>query len=319
MERAVHRVASALRECSSAVILTHAVPDGDAIGSGLGLALALERLGVEVVFAVPGGLPGPLSFLPGQHLCAGDRKSFQAELAVYVDCTGKDRVEGMLVASRQVVNIDHHVTNTGFGDVVFVDPEAPATGEQVYRLLEPLGVALDPDIATCLYTALSSDTGQFGYENATPAAYRAAARLVEAGASPDRVAGQLQGHRPLSALQLLGRALLSLELRELGRLAVLELRHRDLVECRASAEDTGGIVNYGLQLAGVEVSALFKEQADGTVRVSLRSAGRVNVAELAAGLGGGGHRRAAGCTLPGPVSQTRELVLARAGAQVRWP
>jgi len=316
MEQAVHRAASALRGCSSAVVLTHVVPDGDAIGAGLGLALALERLGVQVVFAVPGGPPAQYEFLPGRHLYVTDRQCFQADLAVYVDCTGPDRVEGLRVASQQVVNIDHHVTNTGFGDVVFVDPEAPATGEQVYRLLAPLGVALDLDIATCLYTALSSDTGQFSYENATPSAHRLAARLVEAGVLPDRVARQLQGNRPLSALKLLGRALLSLELRTTDRLAVLEVSHRDMVECRASVEDTNGIVNYGLSLAGVEVSVLLKERADGTVRVSLRSSGQVDVAELAARLGGGGHSRAAGCTLAAPLPKARELVLALAAAKV---
>jgi phosphoesterase RecJ-like protein len=319
VEQALHRAASALRACGSAVVLTHVFPDGDAIGAGLGLALALERLGVRVVFAVPGGPPAQYRFLPGQQLLVTDRQCFQADLAVYVDCTGPDRVEGMRVASRQVVNIDHHITNTGFGDVVFVDTDAPATGEQVYRLLEPLGVPLDLDIATCLYTALFSDTGQFSYENATPPAFRVAAQLVEAGVLPDRMARQLLGNRPLSALQLLGRALLGLELRELGRLAVLELRHQDMVECRAMAEDTDGIVNYGLSLAGVELSVLLKEQADGTVRVSLRSAGRVDVSALASGLGGGGHSRAAGCTVKAPLPRARELLVALAGAQLRWP
>ncbi|MEW6522155.1 MAG: bifunctional oligoribonuclease/PAP phosphatase NrnA [Bacillota bacterium] len=317
MSGIVCQVAAVLRACSSAVIVTHALPDGDAVGSSLGLALALERLGINVVFAGSGPLPEQYHFLPGQHLYVAGSGTHRVELVIYVDCASPDRVDGVRVEGDRVVNIDHHITNDGFGDVAFVDPSAPAAGEQVYRLLEPLGVALDEAIATCLYTALVSDTGWFTHENTTPGACRIAARLLEAGVRPDQVAWQLQGNRPLSALRLLGRALSSLEVREDGKLAVMQLGSEDLLECGALAEETDGIVNYGISLSGVELAVLLKEMPKGGVRASLRSRGRVDVAQLAAALGGGGHARAAGCTLSGPLESARETLVAAAAERVQ--
>ncbi|MCL4424838.1 MAG: bifunctional oligoribonuclease/PAP phosphatase NrnA, partial [Firmicutes bacterium] len=208
-----------------------------------------------------------------------------------------------------VVNIDHHGTNAGFGQYNYVDVQAAAVGEQIYELLRSMEVDISPAIATCLYTAIVTDTGSFRYESTRESTFRVAAELVRLGAKPAQVAENAFETRSLSSARLLGRALETLELTPDGKVAWLVISRAALEETGASDEETEGIINYARAIRGVEVGLLFRETGDGKVRVSLRSRHQVDVSRVASHFDGGGHPRAAGCTLSLPLNEAREKVI----------
>lgn len=299
----------------------HLAPDGDSVGSALGLALIIEGLGKEAVVCYERDpVPGLYAFLPGSdRVVPLDRVEGDFSAALFLDMTDPGRAgEGTRrrVAGTTLVNVDHHPTNTGFGDVRYVDPEAPAVGEMLLEVAAELGVSPGQAVATCLYVAVLTDTGSFQYDNATPRAFRAAARLVEAGARPAEVARLVYETRSPAQMRLLQLALGTLEVEAGGRVAHMSLTREMLARAGAAAADADGFINYPRSLAGVEVAVLFREEEDGTVKVGFRSR-HVDVGALAAALGGGGHARAAGCVLPGPLGAARELVLARVRDVVR--
>lgn len=293
----------------------HLTPDGDSAGSALGLAWLLGRMGWEVVVSYERDpLPALYRFLPGADRVvplAGVRGEFSA--AVFLDMTDPGRA-GEATRARTaditVVNVDHHPTNSGFGQVRYLDAEAPAVGEMVVHIADALGVPLDREAATCLYVALMTDTGSFQYDNATPRAFRAAARLVEAGADPATLARRVYESRSPASLRLLHLALGTLGVEAGGRVAHVSLTREMLTRAGATLADSDGLINYPRSLEGVEVALLFREEEDGRIKVGFRSR-RVDVGKLAASLGGGGHARAAGCLLEGPLEVAREVVLSR--------
>ncbi|MBC7340655.1 MAG: bifunctional oligoribonuclease/PAP phosphatase NrnA [Firmicutes bacterium] len=293
----------------------HLSPDGDSAGSVLALALLIERLGKEAVVSYERDpLPPLYAFLPGSdRVVALERVRGDFSAALFLDMTDPGRAgEGTRrrVEGLTLVNIDHHPTNSGFGDVCYVDPEAPAVGEMLVAVAGELGVPLDAEVATCLYVALMTDTGSFQYDNATPRAFRAAARLVEAGAQPADIARRVYESRSPAQLRLLHLALATLEVEAGGRVAHMSLTREMMAQAGATVAETDGLINYPRSLAGVEVAVLFREEEDGRIKVGFRSR-HLDVGRLAASLGGGGHARASGCVLPGPLPAARDLVLSR--------
>lgn len=294
------------------LLLAHLHPDGDVLGSMLGLGLALMGQGKQVTLAGPHPVPEPYRFLPGaQWLQQWKEASGTYEVTVLLDCPDPTRTGGLLEPIRgrgtTVVNIDHHQDNCRYGDLNWVDVTASATGEMVYDLLESLGWPLTSEIATALYTTLVTDTGSFRYSNSSPKAFRIAANLVEAGAKPARVAGELYEGRTLEALRLLGQLLQGIETTPDGRVAWLILPsdlagNQDLIE----AED---FIAYPRSIRSVKVALLFRELQPGQVKVSLRGKGEVNVAKIAARFGGGGHPNAAGCTVALPMEAAKAALL----------
>lgn len=294
-----------------ALMLGHVHPDADVLGTLLALGLALEERGWAVDFGGPHPAPAVLGFLPGvdryRVLAAVDGP---LDVAVLTDCPDPGRTEGLLEQARGrgalVVNVDHHPDNRRYGTVNWVDPAAAATGEMVYELLVALGARLTPAIATNLYTAIHTDTGSFRYSNVTPATFRIAGALTAAGADPARVAGFLYERRPPQAMGWLADSLARVQVAEDGAVAWLALPAGRVPESFVEAED---LVNYPRSIASVRVACLFRER-DGGVKVSLRAKGDVDVARVAAAFGGGGHRNAAGCTVPGSLEDAVSRVLA---------
>lgn len=312
-------MARVLEEAGPTLIVGHEDPDPDSIGSILAARWALRKLrpGVPVEGASPDPVPPTCRFLPG----AGELLSPEEALARgpwhtlwVVDCEPA-RIGGLkpLAASvQQVVNLDHHATNTqGTGhprETRFVDPHAAATGLLVYRLIRHWALELDQDAATCLYAAISGDTGSFRYSNTTPEALEAARDALLAGARPQEVSHNLYERRPFEEMRLLGQALSFLTRSADGAIAWIALPH-ELV-ARQAPDAFDGLVNYPRMVEGVEVALLFREVEPGTVRVSLRSQEWVDVSRIAAAFGGGGHPRAAGCTVPHPLHQAVDRVVA---------
>ncbi|MEA3509014.1 MAG: bifunctional oligoribonuclease/PAP phosphatase NrnA [candidate division NC10 bacterium] len=312
MRSDLQKIVTALQSTASVAILSHIHPEGDTIGSALGCHLTLKALGKEVATFNPDPVPKNLRGLPGAgEVIQADRllRSFDCYLAV--DATDPGRLGGLLssvATGSLVINIDHHITNTRFGTYNWVDPEAAATGEMIYHLIEEMGTPLSREIATNLYVAILTDTGSFHYANTTPRALRVAAALIEAGVVPQKVADLLFDQREVEELLLLGTLLTKMQLSSDGVVAWMEVTQQMLEQEGLAKDALEGLINYPRSIKGVAVALLFKEEAKETVRVSLRSKGDVDVAAVAKAFQGGGHKNAAGCTLIGSLPEVRERV-----------
>jgi phosphoesterase RecJ-like protein len=305
-----------VRQGNRFLLTSHVNPDGDAIGSELGLARILRRLGKgavvwnrDVTPTVYRPLPGSDRIHNGEEPPAGFPEKFDG--IIVLECPSPDRtgIEQHLTG-LPVINIDHHLGNQHYGAVNWVDSAAPAVGEMVYRLAQGLKVALDAETASCLYLTLVTDTGGFRYSNATAAAFEAAASLVRDGAHPEQVAQWLYESQPLAVMRLLREMLGTLELHEGGRIATARLTQEMFRSAGAEPGDSEGLIDYPRSIAGVEAVALVREREDGTYKVSLRSRGEVDVEKIARHHGGGGHRNAAGFAVDGGGEEIRGQVAA---------
>ncbi|MEM6796278.1 MAG: bifunctional oligoribonuclease/PAP phosphatase NrnA, partial [Acidobacteriota bacterium] len=301
----------ALRAGRRFVLTSHVGPDGDAIGSGLGLARVLSALGKDSVvwnrdpaprFYAP--LPGSAGIHVGEEPPTGFPEDFDA--VVVLECPSLERC-GLEEQVRQLplFNIDHHLGNDAYGAIDWVDPRSPSLGAMIFRLARALGVEVDADTATTLYLTLVTDTGGFRFPNATREAFQAAAMLVERGAEPAQVAHWLYESQPLAAVRLIAEVLSSLELHLNGRIATVFLERAMVERCGAEPGDSEGLIDYPRSIAGVEAVALLRELPEGRVKVSLRSRGDIDVEAVARQRGGGGHKNAAGVTLPEPIALER--------------
>ncbi|HSW10949.1 MAG TPA: bifunctional oligoribonuclease/PAP phosphatase NrnA [Bacillota bacterium] len=314
-------IVRALREGGSFLVLLHELPDGDSVGATLAMLLALQRLGKRAMAVGADRVPRSYRFLPmaEQVRVTGELPLESWDTAVVLDCADPERAgDAWPLAQRaeKLINIDHHVTNIGYGDLNLVDPGASATSELVYSLVRELGIEVDRDMADCLFTGIMTDTGSFRYANASPRTFRIAAELMEAGASPEVLASSVWESRSIASLRLLARALTTLKLSDDGRMAWLTVDDAALAETGADEQEVEGFVNYPRSLEGVEVAILFRPMADGRTRVALRSKGRADVSRVAHALGGGGHPRAAGCVLTSGLDGAVDRVLAAARQEV---
>jgi phosphoesterase RecJ-like protein len=297
------------------LVTGHRSPDGDCLGAALALAELAGKLDVEAVIVNRDEAPAGLRELAGaDRVIVADQlpTDFPAsyDLVCTVECPGLDRTGFDGLHRLPILNIDHHPANEAYGEVNYLDEDAPAAGEMVWRMFVASPVEPSAAAATAMYAALATDTGDFCYSNATPRAFRAAAEMVEWGARPDVVADLVHMRKSESSIRLLGSALDTLELRAGGRIASVSLAAESFARAGAGPEDTDGIVNLPRAIAGVAIAILFKQTEAGTVRVSLRSKGAIDVRSVAASFGGGGHTNAAGCTIDGDLDGARRKVLA---------
>lgn len=296
------------------LILSHIDPDGDAVGSSLGLAWSLRALRKRVTVANDSPLPVNLRFLPGSETVRVARELPEPFRAVFVlDCSSLDRVgtSGLaaIAPGAAVACVDHHAGSDGFGDPRLVNVDASATAELIYEILEACGLPIGAETAACLYAGIASDTGAFRFQNTTPHVLRLAAGLVERGADPSRTAVSLFGRKSPASLRVLGLALASLESRAAGKVSALTISRAMFDEAQAAPEDADGIVQYAQSVNGATIGVLIQETAPGEVRISFRSDGSVDVNDIAGRFGGGGHRNAAGARLRGELAVVRESVL----------
>ena len=312
----VEKVLSAIRARERWLLTAHARPDGDAVGSVLGLAAILRQLGRQCEIVLRDRVPHIYSYLPGAHEIRTaeriDSRKYDGAIVLECDCTGRTELEGF--DSLFLISIDHHNTVREFADVNWVVPDASAVAELVFELGRRAGAAITPQIATCLYTALLTDTGMFSYVGTDENTFHLAEQLVEAGADPVAISQRTYFSHSLPKMRLLGAALRTLQ-RD-GALTWMHITRDDLQAAGAIDEDIEGHVNYGLGIEGVEVAALFREMPNGTFRVSLRSKGHVDVSKVAEKFGGGGHRSASGHSMAGPLERAQNLVLSALRTQM---
>lgn len=305
-------VAGRIRSGSRFLITGHRNPDGDAIGSALALQGFIRKLGKEARIVVRDPFHRSLHYLPGaaeieisETLPAGYPESYDALFTM--ECPEQERA-GYPILPGPVVNVDHHLGNTMYGEINYLDLEAPSVGEMILQLNRLLQLPLDRDIATAIYVSLATDTGFFRYSNTTIRAFDAAATLVRAGANPGEISLWINESASAGSIRLLALCLNTLQLHDDDQIATIALTNDFFRRAGASAEDSEGIVNYGRTIDSVRVSALFKESSDGT-RVSMRAKPGVDVQAIAARFGGGGHKAAAGCLVPKPIDDARALLL----------
>jgi phosphoesterase RecJ-like protein len=306
-----------LRAAQSVYIACHIMPDGDAVGSLLGLGLALRQLGKHCTMACADPVPAKFDFLAGVPDIVS-RPPDQEQVIVSVDCSDTERLGTLydpdVFAQRTVINIDHHITNVRFGEVnVVVD--LPSTVEIVYALIRPMNVTINRDIASALLTGLITDTRCFRTGNVTPRQLRTAMSLMNAGASLPEITELVFNREPLERICLWGRALANVETR--GRIIWTEVDRKMVRECDASPDDSGNLVSFLASAMGVDVAVVFREQDDGRIEASMRAGPGWDVATVAFQLGGGGHPRASGVTLAGDLSSVRERVLSAIESSLR--
>ena len=321
VDAAYEDVARLLASGKRFLLTGHRNPDGDALGSALGLALAIEAAGKEARVVMRDAWPSAYAKLPGisgvivaDALPADWPSGWDALFAM--ECPEADRAGWPNLLAGRVVNVDHHPGNTRYGALNLVDLPAAAVGEIVADLLDLLGWPLTGDIATNLWVSLVSDTGSFRYSNTTPRALALGARLVAEGAQPGPVNEFLFEAAPLSALKLEALVLGTLELHAGGTVATVELPRRFFDESGAKDSDTENLVNRARGLEGVRVAALLREAANGEIRCSLRSKGLVDIRSVAARHAGGGHRNASGCRLTGTIASAKGALVPELAAAV---
>ena len=305
---AVEAILKAIREGERFLVCSHSRPDGDAVGSVLAMGMFLQQMGKRADLVTADRIPAVYRKLPG---AGGIRTALRVhgpyDAAILLECDSFERTRLRGLESFLIVNIDHHASGHEWGHLNWIDRQAASVGELVYRLMRAAGADLTPEIATCLYTTLLTDTGGFIYGGVRASTFALAEQLVLAGANPIRISQDIYFSTPTSKLLLLGSALNNLH-RE-GRLAWLWITHNDMMRTCAAEEDCEGIVNYALSLADVETAVFLRELPEQRIRMSLRSKGRVNVAAIAEQLGGGGHENAAGCTVDGPLVRALDEIL----------
>lgn len=320
------QTAAALKRNSDLLITSHFNPDGDCIGSQLGLAALLARLGQRPIVVDQDEVPQRYRFLPGweriRHLNGRRQAEWPDDVlrtagrctaVAVLDCADMDRIgrvaELVRPAGMEIINIDHHISNVGFGQVSYVDPAASSTCELICRLARRLTAGLHSDEATCLLAGIITDTGGFRYSSTAPATMRMAAELMEQGAEISAIATKLYFEERPEALKLLGELLVGMKKSPRVPLAWMTVSQEQLGRHGLEMPETEEFVRYALSVKDVEVGLMFKEQGDGKVRLSFRSKGRYDVNRLARIFGGGGHIQAAGARVEGRLAQVEAQVI----------
>jgi phosphoesterase RecJ-like protein len=301
-----------IRPARHLLLITHVAPDGDAVGSLLGLSWLLHGLGKNVTPACEDGVPELYRWLPGSEevVRAGETGTRVYDVVISLDCGDLQRMGKAYrddLVSIPLLNVDHHVTNTEFGSLNWIDPTSVATAEMVLTLADTLGWPVGHQAATCLLTGLVTDTRSFRTANVGPAALRATLRLAEAGASLSEVARQAFDQQPLAWVRLLGSAIAGLTLED--GILWTEVTRAMRRQWALGDDETSGMTNFLASVREADVVLLFSERDDGTIDMSFRAAPGYDVAQIALKLGGGGHPQAAGCTLTGDLAVIRGRVL----------
>jgi len=315
--REIREIADFIKNNESFVISTHVSPEGDAVGSAVGLALALLNMGKKASVVMADPVPEFLNFLPGLGLVTRtDRIEGSYDALIVVDCeperTGLKDLDKAAV--KTVINIDHHITNPKTAPLCWVNPDAAAAGEMVYDLVLFMGAPVDLGVATNLYTAIFTDTGSFRYSNTDEDALIKAGRLLAYGVNTWEISENVYESKSFGRMKLLGLVLGGIEMSADGRLAWVSVKEEYYKATGTGSEDTDGFINYPRAVKGVEVALLFREAGQGRVKVSFRSKGRVNVSGLAESLGGGGHPNASGAVMDGAIDEvSKKVVAATAG------
>ena len=300
-----------IKKANSIVILTHESPDGDAIGSSLGMHMALKSIGKssDVILKE---FPRTFSFLPGAKEVKEESDIKNYDLAISVDCADLKRVMAneYFENAKKTIVIDHHGSNTMYGDINFVNPVSPACCEILAGMFEYFNIDIDTKIGSCILTGIITDTGGFKYSSVTPETFEFTAELLRKGINVSEIYERVLETRTKANFELIKRSMDRLELLENGKVAFTYITKKDEEEVNAEPGDHEGIVEEGRSIEGVEVSVFIRQRDDeNAYKISMRSTGNINVSDICYLFGGGGHPKAAGALIQGNVEQVKEQVL----------
>ena len=311
----IYRIVEIIREHKTFCIAGHVRPDGDCIGSQLGLALALQNEGKKVTVWNDDAVPQKYRFLNTDGLFEKPKPGENFDCIIATDCASFERLGkvGECIGERKVfINIDHHESNTRYADVNWVSPREPSCGELIYRLLKVARWPITKPIADLLFTAISTDTGSFQYATTRPGTFHAGAELVTRGANLAKICDEVYQSYPLSRAKLLKHVYSKFRLTDNDRIAWFWLKQKDFNRTGAESNDTEGLIDHIRAIEPVVVACVFEELEPELTRISLRSkSDKVNVSEICGQFGGGGHPAAAGARIPGtPLAVQRKVIAA---------
>ncbi|KIL39204.1 exopolyphosphatase [Gordoniibacillus kamchatkensis] len=310
-----------MREHDDFLVVSHVQPDGDAVSSTLAVGWMLAQLGKTYTMINEGRLPAKFSYLPNYERVLSFTEQAPSRLfrhVISVDCADYARigkVSELFAEGAKLLNIDHHPTNDGFGACQLIVPDASATVEILYDLAVQMGFALDTDFGRCIYTGLLTDTGGFRYASVGPKVMQIAADLLKLGVNGHELAEAALEKMTVPQMKLLQKGLSTLRFSDDRKIAWVHISLEDMAAIQAESEDMDGLVNYPRNVEGVLVGLMFKQRGPLSWKISLRS-NTVNVAEIAQKFGGGGHIRAAGCTVEGELQEVTERVVREVGSML---
>ncbi|HSH34991.1 bifunctional oligoribonuclease/PAP phosphatase NrnA [Schnuerera sp.] len=308
----IEKAIELIKKCKNIYIVSHVQPDGDNIGSTLALAMAIKKLKGNINVLKVDNIPSDYEFLPSIELIKNHNLDKPIELLITLDSSDLERIgKGRKFAekAKYIINIDHHITNDNFGDINIVSPKAAATGEIIYQFIEKMGIDIDKDIATCLYTAISTDTGSFMYSNTTYKTHLIVSELLKLGIDTDYININLYQSRSIARTKLFINSLSSLETFLEGKIGIVAITQEMLKTNGAKMEDTEGIISFIRGIKSIEVACLLKELDEKEIKVSLRSKKQIDVSKICNKFNGGGHVRAAGCTIYENISKAKNIIV----------
>ena len=303
-----------LDEYENIYLTAHVNPDGDSIGSTLALANFMkDKMNKEVSIVIKDNIPSNFKFLPGVDLIQTDTSNIEGiDLLITLDCGNKDRLaldKRLVDSAKYIINIDHHITNTQFGDINFVDIKSSSTGEVLYDMIKIMNYDLNKEIATCLYVSISTDTGSFKYTNTTSKTHLVASELLEKGIDLETINIELYQKRSLEKTNLLLESMKNLTLLENNTVGVVAVDNDILKSSGAKAQDSELIVDFIRGIDVVNLACVLRPIDEQSTKVSMRSKKDIDVSKIALVFGGGGHAKAAGCTINANVVEAREIII----------
>lgn len=313
MNNVIDLIQESIHRNSSIAVVSHKNPDGDSLGSLIAMALSLEKLSENIIFVKPDIIPEDYRFLPGlEKMQQIDDINQEIDLLIVLDSSDPDRLglnKILIEKSKKIINIDHHISNTNFGDLNIVMAESSSTGEMIFDLLTKADFPINSEIATCIYTAISTDTGRFSYESVSKKTHLIISELYDYGINGYEINKNLYQKRSLSRTKLFVLALSNLEFYKDFKIAIVKVTNDMYLKANAKQDETEGIVEFLRDTDGVEVACLLKELNNGDVKLSIRTKEYVDANKICSSFGGGGHIRASGASSTLTIEETKQVLL----------
>ncbi|MTI70007.1 MAG: bifunctional oligoribonuclease/PAP phosphatase NrnA [Firmicutes bacterium] len=308
----VKRVIEKIKDSKKVALISHIQPDGDSIGSLLGFGLGLKKEYNNIDFIASDKIAKQFKFLPGIDLLS-EKNIEDYDLIITLDCSDLGRIgEYKEIIEKKdtfIINIDHHVSNTSYGDINIVNPDASSTGEIIYEILNILNMDIDKDIATCLYVSISTDTGSFKYDSTTSRTHIVISDLLDQGVNINDVTVNLYQNRSLQKTKLFILAIETLELLNDNKFAIVKVTQEMLKRTDTTIKDIDGLVEFARDIDTVEVACVLKELKDNEIKIGLRSKEYIDVSEIAVKFNGGGHKKASGCTIEDNIDKAKQMII----------
>ncbi|MTI67484.1 MAG: bifunctional oligoribonuclease/PAP phosphatase NrnA [Firmicutes bacterium] len=308
----VKRVKEKIENSKRIGLISHIQPDGDSIGSLLGFGLALKKEYKNIDFIASDKIGKQFSFLPGIDLLS-EKDIEDYDLIITLDSSDMYRIgeykEILEKKDTFIINIDHHISNTSYGDINIVNPDASSTGEIIYEILNTLNIDIDKDIATCLYVSISTDTGSFKYDSTTSRTHIVISDLLDKGVNINDITINLYQNRSLQKTKLFILAIETLELLSDNKFAIVKVTQEMLKDTDTTIKDIDGLVEFARDIETVEVACVLKELKDNEIKIGLRSKEYIDVSEIAVKFNGGGHKKASGCTIKDNIDKAKQMII----------